>query len=178
MTMMLAVVIALAIPVTAQYGMDEGTMRMWNVRAGLFFPAGDTVDSSEFTIGIEHEHPADAIIKGVPGFFSLTVDWTQITTTVSGGGTDDVTLMPILVNWKQHSHMTGDGRYWDYGGGIGVFWARDDIPDMRLTDKAKFAWQLMAAYHLTETWFLEGRFLANNHPGDDALWALELGYSF
>lgn len=163
----------LAVSVHAQ--MDMGMEKMWNVRAGMFFPQGDTVDSSEFTIGIEHEHPATAIIKGTPGFFSLTVDWTRITTTVPGGQ-DDVTLIPIMVNWKQHTGAMD--RFWDWGAGIGLYWARDDIPDMNLTKGSKFAYQAMAAYHFNPSWFIEGRYMADGHPSDTGLFGVDIGYNF
>ena len=163
----------LAIPVSAQ--MDMGMEKMWNVRAGLFFPQGDTVDSQEFTIGIEHEHPATAIIKGIPGFFSLTVDWTRITTHVPGG-TDDVTLIPIMANWKQHTGTMD--TFWDWGAGIGFYWARDDIPDMDLSKGSKFAYQVMAAYHFNPSWFVEGRYMADGHPSDTGMFGADIGYSF
>lgn len=155
--------------------MDMGQMHMWNIRAGMFFPQGDTVDSSEFTLGIEHEHPAAAIIEGVPGFFSLTIDWTRITTT-AGMGTDDVTLMPIMVNWKQHTGTMD--RFWDYGAGIGFYWVRDDIPDMNLKKGSQFAYQVMAAYHFNASYFLEGRYMADGHPGDSGMFGVDVGYTF
>lgn len=170
----LAAVVALMTPAAAQYGGMQ-MEKMWNVRAGMFFPRGDTVDSSESTIGIEHEHPANQIIKGTPGFFSLTVDWTRITTHVSGG-TDDVTLIPIMVNWKQHTGAMD--RFWDWGAGIGLYWARDDIPDMNLTKGSKFAYQAMAAYHFNPSWFVEGRYMADGHPSDSGMFGVDIAYSF
>ncbi|HET6455072.1 MAG TPA: hypothetical protein VFI02_11765 [Armatimonadota bacterium] len=164
----------LGIPAAAEYGNME-QMHMWNVRAGVFFPQGDTVDSSEFTLGIEHEHPATAIIKGIPGFFSLTIDWTRITTTTPTGN-DDVTLIPILFNWKQHTGTMD--RFWDYGAGIGWYWARDDIPDMNLTKGSKLAWQVMLAYHFNAAYFVEGRYMADGHPSDSGLFGVDVGYTF
>lgn len=151
--------------------------KMWNIKAGLFFPQGNTVDSSELTVGIEHEHPASELIPGMSGKLSLTVDWTQITTHKSGGGTDDATLVPIFINWKVH-YPLADEKDWYAGVGAGAYWAMDDIPDMRMDKGAKFAWQLMLGYHLTPTWFVEGRYMASSHAGDSGMFGAEVGYSF
>lgn len=54
----------------------------------------------------------------------------------------------------------------------------DDIPEMKLKQGTRFAWQIIADYHFSPTWFLSARYLAGSHPNHDRLLGVQLGYKF
>jgi len=103
-------------------------------------------------------------------------DLTRITTTVPTG-TDEATLIHIFANWKQ-SMMSSGGKDWFYEVGIGLYWAKDDIPDMQISKGSKLAWQAALGYNFNPSWFVEGRYMASSHPGDSGLFGIQIGYGF
>lgn len=152
----------------------------WNFRIGYVFPSEDTVDDSEVMIGIEKEFlAADGIEALEADTFTLTVDWTRITRRdPSTGEIRNVNLFPILMNLKTHKAMEQDGPYWDIGVGLGLYWSMDDIPEMKLKEGTRFAWQVIADYHFSPTWFLSARYIAGSHPNHDRLLGVQFGYKF
>lgn len=176
-TMMLA----LAASATAQddpFAPQTDPMKMWNFTVGIFFPAPSGLLHSDLQIGIEHEHPANEIIPGMPGNLTLSVDYSRIRTTF-GDSNKSQGLMPIFVNWKTHDALGGEGQqsvFW--GAGVGTYWAFDTIPDMNLHSGMQFAYNLAMGYNFTPSWFLEGRYMAGVNPATDRLVTADLGYSF
>jgi hypothetical protein len=160
---MLLLAMALGTAAVAQYGggvcatPDGAPMKMWNIRAGAFLPRTDGDFKTTWNVGIEHEHPADRIIKGVPGNFSLSVDYAQFKS-FDGVKTRNVGLIPIYVNWKNHYMIANSDQSWYWGVGAGVYAG--------------------LGYYFTPAWFGEVRYLASNHISDSRLVALDLGYSF
>lgn len=152
----------------------------WNLRVGYVFPSEDTVDDSEVIIGIEKEFPTANGMEALEAdTFTITVDWTRITRrNPSTGESRDVSLVPILMNLKTHKAMEQGGPYWDIGVGIGLYWSMDDIPEMKLSEGTRFAWQVIADYHFTPMWFLSARYIAGSHPKHDRLLGVQLGYKF
>ncbi|MHB1190721.1 MAG: hypothetical protein ACYC08_07780, partial [Armatimonadota bacterium] len=155
-----ALALLISAPCFAQYGGED--MNMWTVRAGVLFPSGDTVDNSEFTAGIEYAKSTGTMDGDKSNWITLSADWTEITTATITG-TDNVTLIPLLVNWKQKRMMDAT-RGWTYGVGAGVFMASDPIPEMDLSDDTEFAWQVMTAYDFSESLALEARYIAGSNP--------------
>ncbi len=155
---------------------DPEDTNLWNIRTGALFPSGATLDDTEFSVGIEYEPRANRSTGNPDGHLTFSADWTRITTRTATGE-DDVTLIPILVNWKQRLAARQE-RAWYYGLGAGIYWAEDPIPEMDLTEDASFAWQVMLGYRLNPDTFVEGRFIASDEVSDDALFGLAVGYSF
>lgn len=180
--LVLTLVFAFGTQATAQYGggmsMGREHMMMWNFKAGAFFPSNRGDLNTRFNIGIEHEHPATEIIKGMAGNLTLSLDYAQFKTT-TGTGSRTVGLIPIFVNWKNH-YMLGQsaGQSWFWGIGVGTYWATKDIPDMRLDSGLHFAYDAALGYNFTPQWFLEGRYMASQHPSDSRIYAVDVGYSF
>lgn len=164
----LACVLAVG-PLTAQ----EAT---WSARTGVFLPSGDALDSAEIYIGLETELPAARVIPGIGGFLSLTADWTSITHSVDDKRRDTA-VFPIMINWKQRP-IDPERRTWDYGVGMGVYWALEDIPDMSFNDGPQFAWQAMVGYRFSPPWSAEVRFMSGTRPRDDSLVGLGIQSTF
>ena len=174
---LLALVLLTTIPASAQYGTKSakgGTG--WILRAGVFFPQGDTINSSEFTAGLEYEFPTTKASEKMSTAFSLSADYTRIKTRETVG-TKDATLLPIFVNIKTKPGAVSSSGF-DFGAGIGMYWAMDDIPDMRIDKGLQFAWQLIADYNFSKGYMVTARYLASKNPGDSGLFGLELGYRF
>ena len=175
--------VALGTAAVAQYSggvcatPDGSPMKMWNIRAGALFPRTDGDFKTTWNVGIEREHPADRIIKGMPGNFSLSVDYAQFKS-FDGVETRNVGLIPIYVNWKNHYMIANSDQSWYWGVGAGVYAAQRIIPEMNMTSTTQFAWNAGLGYHFTPAWFGEVRYLASNHIKDSRLVALDLGYSF
>jgi hypothetical protein len=164
----------------AQYGCptEQGKMKMWNVNAGLFFPIHRGDLSTTFNIGIEHEHPATDIFRGLPGNLTLSLDYASFKTTTTTGS-KSVALLPILINWKNHYPLGPEGlQSWFWGIGVGTFWATSSIPDMSLGNGFQFAYDAALGYYFNPSWFLQGRYLSTTTTADSRIFALDLGYSF
>ncbi len=171
---LIALVICASVPAGAQYGYGSKSeaSQMWNIRTGVFFTSGSTLNNVEFTAGLEYLLPREAARGGSNGNFSLSADYTSISTS-SPTGDKRVTLLPIFLNYKMSS-----GNSWDYGIGAGIYWAMDDIPDMNITNRVNFAYTASIGYHFDPNWFIEGRYMANKHSSDDRLIGLEIGYRY
>lgn len=153
--------------------------KMWNIRFGAFIPNTTDDLKTVFNFGIEHEHPAGDIIRGLTGNFSLSADVAQFNS-FDGVDTRKVTLVPFYLNWKKH-YMIEDstaGQSWYWGFGAGVWWSQEDIPEMSIFDRSQFAWNVSAGYNFGPAWFGEVRYLASKDPSDSRIWSLDLGYSF
>lgn len=175
--------VALGTAAVAQYSggvcatPDGSPMKMWNIRAGAFLPRHGGDFTTTWNVGIEREHPANQIIKGMPGNLSLSVDYAQFKS-FDGVQTRNVGLVPIYVNWKNHYAIADGEQSWYWGVGAGVYAAQRIIPEMSMTSKTQFAWNAGLGYHFTPAWFGEVRLLASNQIRMSRLVALDLGYSF
>jgi len=179
----LALMIASAATVTAQgtcpapSGEDQW-MKMWNVRLGAFVPRTQGDFKTSWNVGIEHEHPANEIIKGLSGNFSLSADYTRFRS-FNGVETRNVTLVPVYLNWKRHYMIPAlEGQSWYWGFGAGLYLASADIPEMGITNQSQFAWNAGAGYYFNPSWFGEVRYLASKEPADSRIFSLDVGYSF
>ena len=164
-------------PCPASSGEDQWT-KCFNVRVGAFVPRTQGDFKTTWNVGIECEHPANNIIRGFPGNFSLSADVARFKS-FDGVETRNVTLVPFYVNWKKHYLIPDtEGQSWYWGLGAGLYWASDDIPEMGITDRSQFAWNAGAGYYFSPSWFGEVRYLASKEPADSRIFSLDVGYSF
>lgn len=173
--LVIVAIVAATLPCAAAYNTDaenggDGKIH-YDVRAGVAFNSGDLPDSSQPFIGAEVEYPASKMITEATGYVNLTLDYMQVNS-VAG----DVNLVPIIIGVKSRNVDERSTLY--FSGGVGLSLASDDIPEMRLKDGTNFAWQLFVGAELKSGIFLEGRFLAGPHPGDDGMTLVALGYRF
>lgn len=164
----------------AQYGSagSEGMMKMWNLKAGIFIPSGGGSLDTVANIGIEHEHPANEIIHGVPGNFTLSIDYAQFKTATMTGE-KNVSFIPVFFNWKHHYPISGSNtRTWFWGVGIGEYFTSREIREMGMTSKSQFAWNAQLGYFINPSWFVEARYMASKHPEDSGILVLDAGYNF
>ena len=88
--------------------------------------------------------------------------------------TDHVSLIPVLLNYRYSLGATP----WHHRGGLASSSLEENIPEMGISSDVNFAWQLFAGYNLGKNWFVEGRWLASNDPGDDSMLIAQLGFRF
>lgn len=89
--------------------------------------------------------------------------------------------VPLLVNLFLRSDYrdTRLGRLRFYGGpGIGARYTDKVVPEMGIHDDWTFAWQAAVGVEWQRGWLLEGKYLAGDHPGDDGLGGVSVGYRF
>jgi len=153
---------------------DLDLERPFALKVGAVFPQGDTVDDTEMMVGFEYD---TGTLYG-PGTFTLTADYIPMTSRVSVTETDTVTLIPVLVNYKWRPPREGIPARWYLGLGAGAYYANRDIPEMDIDNRWSFAWQLFAGANLSPTAFVEGRYIAGSHPGDDGLFGIQAGVRF
>lgn len=146
----------------------EAAARRLAVNAGVLFPVGDTSTDAAFVVGLQYTFPRMA--AGEPrAQFILSADWLRIDAD-SGG---DATLVPVLLNYKW---WFGGGPW--YGGlGAGIIWA--DEAANNLSSDINFGWQAVFGREFANSrWFIEGRFVASDDPGDDGLLGAQIGFRF
>jgi hypothetical protein len=181
--LLIVVLVAVAVPSAARYGDDEyyypDNIPHANLRAGAFFPSGDTIDSSEFFAGVEYEYPISRLSRGALGHLTLTLDYTEITSRRVINSIivqENVSLIPLLLNYKRRTISQDIPLYFTVG--LGMYIADEPIPEMQLDNGASFAWQIMFGTEFDSGVFLEARYLAGTSPGDDGLAALTLGFHY
>lgn len=147
------------------------------VTGGLAWFSGDVEESTTWIVGLQYAFPT-MTPAGSRGNFVLSADYLQAETArpvVPGVTTTrNVTLVPVLLNYRWNL----GGTPWYIGAGAGIIWAEEEIVEMDLSSDLNFAWQLFAGYAFSRNWFVEGRWLAGNSPGDDGMLIAQLGYRF
>ncbi|HHX42223.1 MAG TPA: acyloxyacyl hydrolase [Armatimonadetes bacterium] len=164
------VLAASAPPASAQ---EQGRLA---ITGGLSWFTGDVNDDNTWIAGLQYSFPTMTRERS-RGTFLLSADFLQVDSTRAESGgpvTDHVSLIPVLLNYRYSLGATP----WYIGGGVGVFFSEENIPEMGISSDVNFAWQLFAGYNLGKNWFVEGRWLASNDPGDDSMLIAQLGFRF
>jgi hypothetical protein len=102
----------------------------------------------------------------------MSLDWIPVTSE-SGPFENDVSLIPLLFNarWGQPS---GSGQTTYFGVGLGILFAEND-PVLR-TDDTNFGWQVFVGREFKPRIRGDLRFVASDHPGDDGVFLVQVGY--
>lgn len=124
------------------------------------------------TIGVGWYGPMDENNFGSMAALGLTFDWIGI----ERADGDNVNLIPVLLNYKQSAILSSYRVFVNLG--VGIRYASDYIPQMRIEDGASFCWTAGAGIDLTNRLYGNFRFIGGQNPGDDGVVALALGYRF
>lgn len=144
-----------------------------------FFTAGaaiavnsGVVNEVSPTIGVGWYGPMNEANFGDMASLGLTFDWIGVTR----ADDENVNLIPVLINYKQSAMLSSYRVFVNLG--VGIRYSSDNIPQMRIEDGTSFCWTAGAGIDLTNRLFGNMRFIGGEHPGDDGVAAIELGYRF
>ena len=144
----------------------------YSLTAGAAFPVNsDVPDSAVPIIGVAWYGSAGRENFG-NAQIGLSIDWTQ----VSRNDGEDVNLVPVLLNYKAYTNISGYRVFANIG--IGIIGADDNVGSMQIENGANFGWTIGAGVDLSNNLFGQFRFLASDNPGDDGLAAFQVGYRF
>lgn len=144
----------------------------YSVTAGVVSSVNSGVDNgTRPTGGFAWYGPADPAF-GDMAAFGLSADWIGLQ---RNDGTD-VSLAPVLFNYKQSGIISGYRVFVTLG--LGIRYATDSIPEMKIGSGTSFAWEGGIGLDLTNQIFVHARFIAGENPGQDGLVATEVGYRF
>lgn len=144
----------------------------YSITAGVVSSVNSKVDNgTRPTAGFAWYGPAEAAF-GDMAAFGLSADWIGLQ---RNDGTD-VQLAPVLFNYKQSGIISSYRVFVTIG--LGIRYATDQIPEMRIGSGTSFAWQGGVGLDFTNNIFGQARFIAGQNPGQDGLAAIELGYRF
>lgn len=172
--LIMAAVFALGTVAYAQ-GTDTSAGNV-SLRAGIVWPHGKTVDNSTGIYGIEYKTPLEL----GNGALTLSADYIRLRAYKVGSTTDthNVSLVPVLVNYRMESKPSNGGNSLYGGVGAGSYYASDKVAEMNLKDKWTFGWQVFAGINFDSSYFGEIRYIAGKHPKDDGLIGLQVGARF
>lgn len=144
----------------------------YSVTAGVVSSVNSNIDNgTRPTGGFAWYGPADPAF-GDMAAFGLSADWIG----VKRNDGKDISLAPVLLNYKQSGIISGYRVFVTLG--LGIRYATDQIPEMKLGSGTSFAWEGGLGLDLTNQIFIHARFIAGENPGQDGLVATELGYRF
>lgn len=168
---MIMCAMVMVITAQAQYGYDnEVKMNEWDVHAGIAWFSGDTQNNTTWIAGVGYEFPMGNSMG--MNAITLSADYYPVETLAD----ETVSVVPILVGYKWYSYV-GDNE-WYFGAGVGTRWVSEDIAELEMDKGMIFGWGLNVGVYIDPAFFGQIRYLAGSHPGDDALFTLELGYKF
>ncbi len=150
----------------------EGMGLNYSVFAGVVSSVNSDVDNgTRPTAGFAWYGPAEPAF-GDMAAFGLSADWIGL----QRNDGKDVSLAPVLFNYKQSAIVGGYRVFVTLG--LGIRYATDQIPEMKLGSGTSFAWEGGVGLDFTNQIFVHARFIAGENPGQDGLVATELGYRF
>lgn len=144
----------------------------YSITAGAAFSVNSNVkNGSRPTVGFSWFGPAEAAF-GDMAAFGLSGDWVGLKTN------DDrnVNLGFLTVNYKVSAVMSGYRVFVVMG--LGIRYSTDSVPEMRIGQGTQFGWDGGIGIDFTNNLFGQARFLGGEHPGQDGMTAIELGYRF
>jgi len=124
------------------------------------------------TVGVAWYGPMNESNFGDMAALGLSGDWIGI----ERADGENVNLIPILLNYKQSSILSSYRVFVNLG--VGIRFASDNLPEMRIQDGSSFCWTAGAGIDLTNRLYGNFRFIGGQNPSDDGVAAIELGYRF
>jgi hypothetical protein len=104
--------------------------------------------------------------------FGLSADWVGL---LRNDG-KEVQLGLVCFNYKR-SGIIGAYRVF-VALGLGIRVTTDQVPEMLIGKGSQFAWNGGIGLDFTNSLFGQARFMGGQHPGDDGMSLVELGYRF
>lgn len=146
----------------------------YSFTAGAAIPVKNhaTKDNAFVTAGVAWYGPMNEANFGDMAALGLSGDWIGIQ---RFDGTN-VSLVPILLNYKQSAILSSYRVFVNLG--VGIRFASDNLPELRITSGSSFCWTAGAGIDLTNRLYGNFRFIGGQNPSDDGLAAIELGYRF
>lgn len=178
-TMLTLVAIGLAVALGSAGAAYDGMPTPEDMGLNYFFTAGAAIavssnvkNETSPTVGIGWYGPMNEANFGNMAALGLTGDWIGI----ERFDGENVNLIPILVNYKQSAMLSSYRVFVNLG--VGIRYASDNIPEMRIEDGVSFCWTAGGGIDLTNRIFGNFRYIGGQYPGDDGVAAIELGYRF
>jgi len=153
----------------AQYGTTLKSGLGYSIDAGALFPLGDGVDGRGILTASWYGPVSEDV--GRETAYGLSVEWTS----VDRLGTD-VDIYPVFLNYRQHGMPAGPNSFVTLG--LGVVNAIDEVPEMELDDGLNFAWTAGIGMDFGQKYQAQVRFIGGDDPGDDGMFAVQVGYRF
>ncbi|MGI6296439.1 MAG: hypothetical protein ACOX3G_10145 [Armatimonadota bacterium] len=132
---------------------------------------GDMSNNASPTFGVAWYGPLDET-AGDMAALGLSADWIGL----KRNDGKKVSLVPVFLNYKR-SGLIGQYRVF-VNLGLGIQVASDDVPVMKLDDGISFAWTGGLGFDITNSVYMQAKFIGGNNPGQDGLVSLDLGYRF
>lgn len=173
---LLAIGLLLAV-VTAGYAYEamptpEDMGLNYSFTAGAAIPVrnGNTKNNAFPTVGVAWYGPMNENNFGSMSALGLTGDWIGIQR-FDGA---NINLVPVLLNYKQSGLLSSYRVFVNLG--VGIRFASDDIPELRIQKGSSFCWTAGAGIDLTNRLFGNFRFIGGQNPSDDGAACVEIGY--
>lgn len=145
----------------------------YSITAGAAIAVKNGVrNSNSPTVGVAWYGPMNEANFGDMASLGLTGDWIGI----KRADDQNVSLIPILLNYKQSAILSSYRVFVNLG--VGIRFASDNLPEMRIEDGTSFCWTAGVGIDVTNRLFGNFRFIGGQNPGDDGLMGVELGYRF
>jgi hypothetical protein len=146
----------------------------YSFTAGAAIAVKNTVKNPDSpTVGVAWYGPMNESNFGSMAALGLSGDWIGVTRAFES---QPVNLVPILVNYKQYAILNAYRVFVNLG--VGIEFASDDIPEMRIQQGTSFCWTIGAGVDISNRLFGNFRFIGGQNPSDDGVAAIELGYRF
>jgi hypothetical protein len=166
------VFILAVVPTFAQYPTPEQTGLDYSITVGAAFLTGKNVlKNTAPTVGVSWFGAVSEEL-GTSAAIGVTGDWIL----VQRLDNRNVSLVPVLLNYRQYGAIGGWRVFVNFG--LGVLATTDAIPEMRLGSGATFGWSGGLGVDITSNLFFQGRFIGGQYPSDDGIAAVQLGYRF
>ncbi len=163
---------AAAGPANAQIMTPEEAGYNYSVTLGAALMVGNNLnDDSSPMIGFSWYGPAGPAF-GNNAVFGLSADWLR----VNRNDGSDVQMIPLLFNYRQYGVISNYRVFVNFG--VGILATTDPIPEMQLEDGANFGWTGGLGLDISNSLFLQARFIGSSNPGDDGLVSVQLGLRF
>lgn len=150
----------------------EGMGLDYSITAGAVFSVNSDVDNSARpAIGFSWYGPAEPAF-GDMAAFGLSAAWLGL----RRNDGKDVQLAPVTLNYKRSAILGGYRVFVALG--LGIWYATDNIPAMKIDTGASFAWTGGVGLDFTNTVFGQAMFYGGQNPGQDGMVSISLGYRF
>jgi len=160
------------VPAAAQVFLPEETGLNYSITVGAALMVSENLrNESSPMVGVSWYDVAGANF-GNNATFGISADWLQVE---RNDGTD-VSIIPILFNYRQYGAISTYRVFVNFG--VGILATTDGIPEMKLDDGSNFGWTGGLGVDVTNRFYFQSRFIGGKNPGDDGLVSVQLGYRF
>jgi len=143
----------------------------YSIYVGVAYPTGLLKNEGRFLIGMDWYGPSDFPFNANSAV-GVSMEWSQLQTDRGR----DFDWIPVLANWRQYFKWGAARPFVTLGAGVIV----TDIAAHYVgwIDGINFGWTGGIGLSLSNTIYLQGRFIGGKNPSDSGVVAVDFGYRF